>query len=54
MVVNDRSLSNVVFVIEGSANLSSYFEQIKSTYICPTLEYVFFIFLSLNNNFYIF
>lgn len=38
VVLNEKPLSNVVFVIEGSANLSSYFEQIKLTYICPTLE----------------
>ncbi|GFS38181.1 mediator of RNA polymerase II transcription subunit 25 [Trichonephila inaurata madagascariensis] len=40
MVVADQStwLSDVVFVIEGTANMSPYIENLKSNYILPTLE----------------
>ncbi|GFV61490.1 mediator of RNA polymerase II transcription subunit 25 [Trichonephila clavipes] len=41
MVVADQStwLADVVFVIEGTANMSPYIENLKSNYILPTLEY---------------
>ncbi|GIY35027.1 hypothetical protein CEXT_2151 [Caerostris extrusa] len=41
MVVSDQSnwMADVVFVIEGTANMSPYIESLKSNYILPTLEY---------------
>ncbi|CAL1263811.1 unnamed protein product [Larinioides sclopetarius] len=41
MVVADQGswLADVVFVIEGTANMSPYIESLKSNYILPTLEY---------------
>nr|XP_006817960.1 PREDICTED: mediator of RNA polymerase II transcription subunit 25-like [Saccoglossus kowalevskii] len=41
MVVADQSTSacDVVFVVEGTANLHAYFEYMKNSYILPTLEY---------------
>ncbi|KAG8178436.1 hypothetical protein JTE90_016108 [Oedothorax gibbosus] len=41
MVVADQSnwQADVVFVIEGTANISPYVESLKSNYIIPTLEY---------------
>lgn len=41
MVVVDQGnwLADVVFVIEGTANLSPYVESLKANYIIPTLEY---------------
>lgn len=38
MVVNDWPIADVVFVVEGTANLSPYVDSIKSNYILPTLE----------------
>lgn len=38
MVVQEKPLADVVFVVEGTANLSSYMEILKQTYIIPTLE----------------
>ena len=29
---------DVVFVVEGTANLGGYFDVLKSSYIIPTLE----------------
>ncbi|XP_015915623.1 mediator of RNA polymerase II transcription subunit 25 [Parasteatoda tepidariorum] len=41
MVVADQSSwqADVVVVLEGTANLSPYFESLKTNYIIPTLEY---------------
>uniref|UniRef100_A0A8C1VES7 Mediator of RNA polymerase II transcription subunit 25 n=1 Tax=Cyprinus carpio TaxID=7962 RepID=A0A8C1VES7_CYPCA len=33
------SVSDVVFVIEGTANLGPYFESLRNNYILPTIEY---------------
>ena len=30
--------ADVVFVVEGTANLGGYFDTMKSQYIAPTLE----------------
>ena len=40
MVVSDSSKnpSDVVFVIEGAANLGGYIDILKENYIKPTLE----------------
>lgn len=42
MVALDKTPADVVFVVEGTANLGAYIEDIKTNYILPTLEYVFF------------
>jgi mediator of RNA polymerase II transcription subunit 25 len=39
MVVFEGPVYNVVFIIEGSANVGAYFDNLKSSYIQPTLEY---------------
>ncbi|XP_064480426.1 mediator of RNA polymerase II transcription subunit 25-like isoform X12 [Ornithodoros turicata] len=41
MVVAEQGnwVADVVFVVEGTANLSPYVESLKSNYIVPTLEY---------------
>ncbi|XP_035674488.1 mediator of RNA polymerase II transcription subunit 25-like [Branchiostoma floridae] len=31
--------ADVVFVIEGTANLGAYFNNLKTSYIIPTVEY---------------
>ena len=33
-------VSDVVFVVEGTANVGAYFDGLKTSYILPTLEYV--------------
>jgi len=41
MVVSDGSVvSDVVFIVEGTANIGAYFDSLKTAYILPTLEYV--------------
>lgn len=41
MVVFDGApVSDVVFIVEGTANVGAYFESLKTSYILPTLEYV--------------
>jgi len=41
MVVFDGSrVSDVVFIVEGTANVGAYFDSLKTAYILPTLEYV--------------
>jgi hypothetical protein len=37
-MANDLPNSEVVFVIEATANMSLYVETIKTNYILPTLE----------------
>ncbi|KAL0197820.1 hypothetical protein M9458_006360, partial [Cirrhinus mrigala] len=34
-----NQVSDVVFVIEGTANLGPYFESLRKNYILPTIEY---------------
>lgn len=36
-----RAVSNVVFVVEATANVGAYFDSLKSVYILPTLEWVY-------------
>ncbi|XP_053384531.1 mediator of RNA polymerase II transcription subunit 25-like isoform X2 [Mercenaria mercenaria] len=38
MVALDKTPSDVVFVVEGTANLGAYIEDLKTNYILPTLE----------------
>lgn len=38
MVVSEWPVADVVFAIEGTANLAAYVDQIKSHYILPILE----------------
>ncbi len=33
-----NQVSDVVFVIEGTANLGPYFESLQKNYILPTIE----------------
>lgn len=33
-----NQVSDVVFVIEGTANLGPYFESLRKNYILPTIE----------------
>jgi len=41
MVVYDgTAVSDVVFIVEGTANVGAYFDSLKTSYILPTLEYV--------------
>jgi len=41
MVVYDgTAVSDVVFIVEGTANVGAYFDNLKTSYILPTLEYV--------------
>ena len=43
MVVYDgTAVSDVVFIVEGTANVGAYFDSLKTAYILPTLEYVVF------------
>ena len=39
MVVLDKPPVDVVFVVEGTANLGAYIDDLKTHYILPTLEY---------------
>ena len=41
MVIFDgAAVSDVVFIVEGTANVGAYFDGLKTSYILPTLEYV--------------
>ena len=33
-----QTVSDVVFVVEGTANVGAYFDNLKQSYILPTLE----------------
>jgi len=46
MVIFDgAAVSDVVFIVEGTANIGAYFDNLKTAYILPTLEYVIVIVL---------
>lgn len=38
MVVLDKPPADVVFVVEGTANLGTYIDDLKTHYILPILE----------------
>ena len=42
MVISDsfKNPADVVFVVEGTANLGGYIDVLKDNYIKPTLEYI--------------
>lgn len=40
VVYEGAPVSDVVFVVEGTANVGAYFDSLKTAYILPTLEYV--------------
>lgn len=46
--LTERALSDVVFLVEGTANLGAYIENLKLNYIIPTLEYVIILFIIIN------
>lgn len=39
MVVSESVIADVVFVVEGTANFSPYFDGMKSQYFLPTLQH---------------
>jgi len=43
VVFEGTAVSDVVFVVEGTANVGAYFDGLKTSYILPTLEYVIFV-----------
>jgi len=40
VVFEGTAVSDVVFIVEGTANVGAYFDGLKTSYISPTLEYV--------------
>ena len=40
VVFEGTTVSDVVFIVEGTANVGAYFDGLKTSYILPTLEYV--------------
>jgi hypothetical protein len=38
VILENPPVYNVVFVVEGTANVGAYFESLKTTYILPSLE----------------
>jgi len=40
VVYEGAAVSDVVFIVEGTANVGAYFDSLKTAYILPTLEYV--------------
>jgi len=47
MVIFDGvPVSDIVVIVEGTANVGAYFDGLKTAYILPTLEYVVMLLMS--------
>ena len=45
MVAFDRPPADIVLVVEGTANLGAYIEDLKQNYILPALTYVAVVYI---------
>jgi Mediator complex subunit 25 von Willebrand factor type A len=43
VILENPPVYNVVFIVEGTANVGAYFDSLKGAYILPTLECVYHV-----------